>query len=507
MKIWPARPAWLIDVEDRYVVPGQCDGDFVALSYRWGEQSGFRVNADNMTKLQELKALDNPEISEYLVPILQDAMYLTSIVGERYLWMDALCVVQGDDVAVAEQLNLMGAIYANAIVTIVAADGDSQEGILGLRNSSNSRKLDQHVIPFGKEKMIVKNKYSIRNGFSARSPYSDRGWTFQEERMSQRRIVFNERQVHWVCQCNVWHEETVFGAELKELTESSLSVILAGFPDTKALEDVLSAYNSRHLCYDEDTLPGISGLFSIMSRTFRGGFLCGLPEMQFDRALGWRPTYYHEQLRRRTLSDRPNSSRLSDYPLPSWLWVGWQAAFVSNEDEVIRINSMWKFIDETFPITEWYTSNSPHGSPLRRIRSTWYERLDTLKGTTKPLPEGWTRDKRAGFDNDRDICDKAGRKIGKLYLHNAEQRELFPKPVAEDADMSRLELVAIYRLKRHKPKKDGRYKYSYGQTAEEFYVVLWIEWVEDVAYRLASGSVQKVDWEGADLEDVSLVLG
>lgn len=41
----------------------------------------------------------------------------------------------------------------------------------------------------------------------------------------------------------------------------------------------------------------------------------------------------------------------------------------------------------------------------------------------------------------------------------------------------------------------------------ETYEVLWVEWEDGVAYRLASGRVAKEAWEEADLEDVSLVLG
>lgn len=56
-------------------------------------------------------------------------MYLTSSIGERYLWADVLCIVHGDTEGTAEQLNLMGSIYASAIITTVAADEDSQEGL------------------------------------------------------------------------------------------------------------------------------------------------------------------------------------------------------------------------------------------------------------------------------------------------------------------------------------------------------------------------------------------
>ncbi|OCL15173.1 hypothetical protein AOQ84DRAFT_279507 [Glonium stellatum] len=536
MKIWPTRPAWLIDIENKCVVSGQCCGAFVALSYRWGEDSdlGFRVDANTMPELQKPNALDSPEISTRLAPIVRHAMYLTSIIGERYLWVDALCIVHSDNVVTAEQLTLMGAIYANAIVTIIAADGDSQDGLLGLR----------------------------------------------DYKMSQRRILFNQKELHWECQCNVWHEEMILGAEIDKYIDPRLGVILAGFPHIGSLNHLITEYNRRELRYDEDALPGISGLLSVVSRSFTGGFLYGLPEMTFDRGLGWKPHWDHVNLRRRIQSNRPNSSRLSHLSLPSWSWVGWQGLVSGGYGEAAQINHRQTWIEETIPITEWYTSSSPSGSPLRRIKSAWFENREAFKDFTKPLPAGWTRHnvltddsteneprlypdgcesyifkhckmpdddydswyfpfpvrdiqestppftpeqtpyifcetKRAhlwahqsGNGNTLNICNKSGSNIGFLHLHNQEQLELFPKTVTDDVPGVPVELIAIYRSRIcSKTWDEKRRRYAHPQKRKETYEVLWVEWEDGVAYRLASGRVERADWEGLDLEHVSLILG
>lgn len=578
IKIWPTRPAWLIDIENKCVVSGQCLGAFVALSYRWGEHSRFRLDTDTMAKLRKPNALDSPDISMHLTPILRHAMYLTSAIGEQYLWIDALCIVHGDDGATAEQLNLMGAIYASAIITIIAADGDSQDGLLGLRDVSAPRKLEQRILPFREEKIVVQN---TRLFFaSGGTPYYDRGWAYQEDKMSQRKILFNQKEVHWQCQCNVWHEEVIFGAELKEYIDPRLSVILAGFPDLGSLSNLITNYNQRELRFEEDALPGISGLLSVVSRSFTGGFIYGLPEMLFDRGLGWRPHWNHTNLRRRVQSDRPSSSRISNFSLPSWSWTGWQGFVTSGYGEAARINDRQYWIEETIPITKWYTSSSPTGSPLRRVRSTWFENRDEFKDFTKPLPPGWTRHKVLADDSGDDkirlypdgcnghifkhcnmpdedcdswyypfpvtdirestppftpdqtsyifcetrrarlwlhlagdanilkICNKVGDSIGSLHLHSQEQlEELFPKIVANDAPGMQVELVAIYRSRKYAKTYDAEQKvYTYPQKVWESYEVLWVEWVDGVAYRLASGHVLKADWEESDLEDVSLIL-
>ena len=41
----------------------------------------------------------------------------------------------------------------------------------------------------------------------------------------------------------------------------------------------------------------------------------------------------------------------------------------------------------------------------------------------------------------------------------------------------------------------------------KFYNVLWIEWVDGIAYRKGLGRVEKSGWESADTEEIEVVLG
>lgn len=579
MKIPAIRPAWVIDTELKCVVSGEGHSQFVALSYRWGRDSGHRVNTDIRARLQKPGVLDTQEFSVYLPPIVRHAMYLTSVIGERFLWVDKLCITHGDDAATAEQLALMGAIYASAVVTIIAADGDAQDGLLGLRGVSAPRKLAQRVLPFGEENLVVRNTdtFSMTGG----TEYYERAWTYQEFEMSRRRILFNQKELHWQCQCSVWHEEMVFGSELDEYINPRPGVLLAGFPDLGSFGHIVTTYNKRELTYDEDALSGIFGLLSILSRSFTGGCLYGLSEMFFDRALGWKPYWSHINLRRRIPSVRPHSSRLPSSALPSWSWIGWQDLISYGYGEASRINDRQSWIEETTPITEWYTSNSPSGSPRRRIRSTWYEDRDSFKDFTRPLPAGWTRHNvdpkdeqtvygprlwpdgcggqvfkhcsmtdddcdswyypfpvtnieqstpifapeqspylfcntkkgrlwgyQAGDGNIVSLSTASGDNVGSLHLHNQEQLDTFPQKGVDSAGGKLVNLVAIYKSKIYSNTWDEKQEqYTYPQRTREIYEILWVEWKEEVAYRLASGSVGKDAWEDLDLADISLVLG
>lgn len=391
LKVSPVRPFWVVDVESECIIPGRDCAAFVALSYRWGNHSWPAIDRQMLTKLRKPGALSTAHVA----PIVRHAMHLTQSLGERYLWVDALCVINDDDTETLHQLNLMGAFYASAVLTIVVADGDSLTGIQGLKGVSSPRKAKQVSIPFGDETLLCPD-FEVHLG-----DYKTRGWTYQEYIMAQRRLIFAGNRMHWVCQSCNWHEEVVVGCEPLQAIlyqQPDPSIILRGSPDINSLRHLMSDYNSRSFSYGEDVIPGISGLLSLFSRSFQGGFLCGLPEMFFDKALGWCAS---RDLRRREPSGRQGKDQLPNSlgKLPSWSWVGWEGRIsddILEPAEAIQEGDWFSYnhgvVEETTPITNWFTSHSADGTALRRITSTWFEdREARYKDFTRPLPEGWTR--------------------------------------------------------------------------------------------------------------------
>lgn len=586
MKIWSTRPAYLIDVRNKCLVAGSSiSAPFVALSYTYGGASVPIIDAIALERLQESHALNAPEMEIYMSPVIQRAIHLTSVIEERYLWADALCIPHADEKLRLEELRMMGAIYANALITIIVADGDSQGGLSGLEGVSEHREMHQRIIPFGEEKLLVRNTgiFDLSGG----SHYHSRAWTFQEYRMSPRKIIFLENELHWECQYSVWHEEMILGAEIDKYIDPRQSVIVSGFPDLGSLSHIITEFNETELRYDEDALPAISGLLSVLSRSFTGGFLYGLPEMFFERGLGWSPYWFHTDIRRRIPSERPADKRLSQSELPSWSWIGWQGMVNPfGHGEAARINDRSNWIEETFPITQWYTSNSPSDPPenRRRIRPTWFENRDTYKDMEKPLPPGWSRHDAPATGKfrsephlhpdgcgeyifkhtampDRDTGNEAwyypfpvaaienstppftpeqtsylfcntwgvrlwgqrtgksrentavlynsfGKAVGSLHLHHKDDLSLFPDTDSEDAPGLPVDLVVLYKSRQYSKTWNAQKEtYELPLKKEDMYKVLWVEWKEGIAYRLASGVVWAKEWEKLDPQTVDLVLG
>ncbi|KAM0421400.1 hypothetical protein ACHAPT_010754 [Fusarium lateritium] len=580
-KMWPAKPAWLVDVKDKCLVSGQVSGRFVAVSCLNGEDTERITDANILSKLQEPHALETPELSQYMTPAAKHAMYLTSFLGERYLWADSLCIPHHDHAAAAQELYKMGAVYATAVVTIIGADGDSQTGLAGLKGVSDPRVMDQRVIPFGEEKIIVRNTgiFDLQDWL----PYYEHGWTYQAYYMAQRKIFFNRGELHWECQCSTWHEETILGLEIDMYLNPRLGVISAGFPDLDSLSHSITTFNKKMLPHDEDVVPAISGLLSLASRTFTGGFLYGIPEMFFESGLAWKPYWSHINLRRRTPSNQSTEDRSS---LPSWSWMGWEGLLCLSNPQADRVSLRRPWMDETIPTTEWHTSDSPDDPPSqrRRIRSTWFENRDGYKDSTKPMPPGWTRHHvsdmkpekshlspdtphlypdgcdqhvfkhtaltdpdedcdawyypfpvpdirestppftpeqtrylfcetskarllgyRDGEENLAILSNSVGKKVGNLHLHNEESSALFPK--LGETGLS-VDLVVVSKVRTYsKTWNEDKREYGLPSAKRDAYAVLWVEWKDGVAYRLASGKVKVEEWDALEQERISLILG
>jgi hypothetical protein len=89
----------LIDVhEKRLVANASSESRYLTLSYVWGEncqtKETFRTKEANFDSLKKRGALS----SKKGIPcVIDDAMKLVSLLGEKYLWVDALCIIQDQD--------------------------------------------------------------------------------------------------------------------------------------------------------------------------------------------------------------------------------------------------------------------------------------------------------------------------------------------------------------------------------------------------------------------------
>lgn len=124
-------PQWLIDTHDQCIVPGVSANHYLALSYTWPETRdsstpaprSLLLDAASVADLQTPGCFSSSAILELLPGVIRHAMSVTAVLGERYLWVDRLCIVQ-NDAGTLDQVTRMDKIYAGAYLTIIAAAPD-----------------------------------------------------------------------------------------------------------------------------------------------------------------------------------------------------------------------------------------------------------------------------------------------------------------------------------------------------------------------------------------------
>jgi hypothetical protein len=171
------RQIRLVDVRNGQIIDSTTNERFVALSYIWGPWQQFCLKKDNHKHLKRAHGLKYDKMPT----TIKDAFDVVDRLGERYIWIDRLCVLLDDEKDKMEQ------IYSAAILTIITANACcSNANIPGVQ--SDTRRITQHsgVIRGAHYVTTQPDLFSVMRGLN----WSTRGWTFQEGFLSSRCLVF-----------------------------------------------------------------------------------------------------------------------------------------------------------------------------------------------------------------------------------------------------------------------------------------------------------------------------
>ena len=161
-----------VDVIDNCLVKKYEKCRYVALSYLWGRCNTFQTLKENVACLEEKEGL--LAFTDKIPLTIRDAILLTRQIGERYLWVDALCIVQDDERNKMEAITNMDTVYHHSLVTIIAGGGsDANAGLPGVR--PRTRTFTQKVVQVQRDLRLT----AVGKGVDSlgRSMYSTRAWT------------------------------------------------------------------------------------------------------------------------------------------------------------------------------------------------------------------------------------------------------------------------------------------------------------------------------------------
>src|SRR2546421_8706447 len=111
----------VINVKRRCVVKAPRACRYLALSYVWGNAKQLVLEQKTYARLMSDGGL--ADSCQDIPQTIKDAMLLCEMLQEPYLWVDAMCIKQDDDVDMSRQIANMDAVYGSATLTIVAAAG------------------------------------------------------------------------------------------------------------------------------------------------------------------------------------------------------------------------------------------------------------------------------------------------------------------------------------------------------------------------------------------------
>ncbi|MCJ1467589.1 hypothetical protein MMC07_006214 [Pseudocyphellaria aurata] len=429
----------LIDVYQRCLVPAPAACHYIALSYVWGKVKVLQTTRSNVAALHRVNGLD--KFLKDIPTTIADSIDLVAMIGERYLWVDSLCIVQDDPQEKHSQIANMDAIYGNAALTINAAAGDdANAGLPGIRPLS--RTVEQLVLEYQPGHRLLAAQ-PILTDIADNSRWNTRAWTYQERFLSKRSLTFTDSHVFFQCQRMLWCEDVV--AEEKKVIDYhqmedylpidwssehndhmyKLHYTLHVHKSTNWVEYLrtVEEYTPRMLSFDSDILAAFAGMGNVLSSMFRSRLLYGLPESLFDCALLWQPA---GTLVRRHVPESTSGS--GEIYFPSWSWAGWKGKIV-HEDIMPHLKMLSsELVKRTKTLVKWQKQTTD-GSLTAPISSMGEIGQYMLKPFEDRLPENWHVSTGGMFD----IF------IGTYYYHEDSPSSFFavPTPFAttlEEAD-------------------------------------------------------------------------
>ncbi|KAI1436658.1 heterokaryon incompatibility protein-domain-containing protein [Xylaria sp. CBS 124048] len=332
---------------------------YLALSYCWGEnaESMMKLRRDNIEELQSY--IDEERLSK----THRDAFQVTRDLGYRYIWIDALCIVQGDigDKAAKADWEYesprMRQVYSHAALTIVAGRAaDSRDGFLEnkIRQAAGPCAIPfcrpdlikwRAVIPETDEMgdILVALPRSVDDG-----PVSKRAWCFQEAILSPRALVFGKEQLYFRCrEISVWEDGHVKRSPFYELQNARSAVYSSTSPTLNSLgegdeevrrrmliywyREILWQFTERGITNPDDIFAALSGLAQAVKPQIRSSYLAGLWEVDMVRGLLWKPRHVHsrgprwltkcERRMSRPQENANTQTQMVPVAVPSWSWA------------------------------------------------------------------------------------------------------------------------------------------------------------------------------------------
>lgn len=299
---------------------------YVALSHRWGLEGLPSTTSENFAA--RLKGIDVAELS----PTMRDAIHVVDCLGYRFIWIDALCIIQDSPNDWLSEASKMSSVFSGAVFTIAVADAVSHSQ--GIFRERSVRCLRPFHIPYqnnlphryrtriegdGECYVFPKNN-AVGTGARTKGTLDTRGWILQEQLLSTRILYFDRGEIFWDCITLSASESSPLAASLFDEADPeetwalkfirrTLGVTQDDVPHTRLADawfGIIRNYSARDLTRASDRLIALQGIIQPLTRILDQKPLAGMWREQLWRQLLW--------------WSRQPSQVGDDFPVPSWSW-------------------------------------------------------------------------------------------------------------------------------------------------------------------------------------------
>lgn len=302
--------------------------EYAVLSYCWGESASnsLKTTMENLaTHLKKIPLAKMPATC-------RDAILVTRALGLKWLWIDAFCIIQGNNEDWHNEAAEMAGVYGNAFVTIIPLRSlSSHDGFL-----DQLKKPEEVRVPFKSSiDPSVEGYYTIRASpeewdvdLALRierrsSKWQSRGWTYQEDFMSLRKLYFGDTDIYFrcssqqtiTCQSTATRSSKLDGESWPLAERRGTTTIADGTKSGWYLS--LNYFCTRDLTFKTDTFPAISAIAKMYCNGVPEDYQCGLWISDLHNGVLWgfdSGRLNREERMKKSLSQ-------NDYIAPSWSWA------------------------------------------------------------------------------------------------------------------------------------------------------------------------------------------
>ncbi|KAI1177682.1 heterokaryon incompatibility protein-domain-containing protein, partial [Nemania sp. FL0916] len=314
--------------------------NYAALSYCWGPPAAAanQYQTTRETLEQRQARIDIAQTT----PVIKDAADVCRAVGVRYLWVDAVCIIQNDKRDWEQEASRMCNVYRNATLTICSLSSSScTQGFLSKRSHGINIPFRSRISP------DIVGHYTLRNsmlyakdsgltGYSwdddnIEAVWGTRAWTFQENQLSRVSLLFGKRKLHIVSRRGIISEGETGYLNTWKPSVSVLEELIASGEDLEPETvhnywmTLTKDYSWLTLAYPTDKFPALSGLAAYFHSLLGSDdqYLAGLWKKDLHRQLFWRPINDERRIFEELF--RPRHS-IQQFIAPSWSWASQDCA-------------------------------------------------------------------------------------------------------------------------------------------------------------------------------------